>query len=566
MVHGRSSLRNAVVDLDKSEDEDEEEEEDLDDATELLLRLIAARYGPLTLEGQKTKPMGSERGCSEECSARVNEYLDQDLENNLWPPDHSFSDEHEELISEPSILFDGVADFSEEEAHAPVPAPTASQTGVVTPISEEDLEKVSSLVFKAAINTHHMQILNTPHEDFINNYVQRYETMRKNAARVKQARNEVADSAVSTEAITDDPVVAVDNVQETIIALPKVVVTAATPLSSPIEDVPPSGLTIVVDNELATHRSTDSLSVASDPASGDTERLVASDATFSAPAAVCMEEAASRILPAFGHYDTVPSEVPARPISAQSFCSSRNGSFLDDSVFSRQASVTTKPSNESFGSGSLRLVNTTEPKVDLNSAPTTVSYHNRCVSTKTSTCSTSDTCKTPADASTPTHSVHAQPTYVVPTTPVRAKTAANKCLTPIIEVQTPLSTTSVPQVIMYPTNAMGDSSEAFRSTFEYQHPNTHIPTQATRLPREEEHPPVQLIPASLFTDDSSFTTHRPRSNKFAAIKYRVRSVASAAKRATHQVLRFVKTLCTTVRHFGSVTSGTRNPYETFTRA
>lgn len=137
LVHGQSSLRNAVAISEEGEELTEP------DDTEDLLDLIAEKYGPLTLEGQRTRSARAETECSAERSSKVRKYLEQVPENDLWLYGQSFADRDDDLVSEPSIVFDGVADFSDDEIHAPALAAAGSRSRDVPVMSEDALEEVS---------------------------------------------------------------------------------------------------------------------------------------------------------------------------------------------------------------------------------------------------------------------------------------------------------------------------------------------------------------------------------------------------------------------------------------
>jgi hypothetical protein len=145
LVHRQSSLRNPVASPEEEEEESDGDVE-LDDGTEQLLRLVANKYGPLTLEGQKAKPAGPTTSCFEECIAKVNEYLYRDPEDDPWLSGQPLDNE-DDVVSEPSTLFEGIADLSNDEASAstaPAPAPGNPKSSNVPVMNEEDLEKVSS--------------------------------------------------------------------------------------------------------------------------------------------------------------------------------------------------------------------------------------------------------------------------------------------------------------------------------------------------------------------------------------------------------------------------------------
>jgi hypothetical protein len=408
--------------------------------------------------------------------------------------------------------------------------------------------------------TDHAQLINTPHEDFVNSYVQRYETMRINATRVKQVHDEVQKSPVFPKEATKDPIVALDTTVEQVVALPELIITDATPASSPVKDI-----------TLSTQVHEVALATISDVPGGAAQAVCKHiapaqpcDVTALALAYLPIEAVAPRVLPVMVNHEAAPTGNTTRPASAQSMCSSRDGSTLPASVFSRRASVTTKPSNESFGFDGLRLIDTLDFQVDVKSTPTTVLHHERSVSMPILTLSSPNTSETSTDVSESDQSAHAQATYVGPSTPVRAAPIAKKCLTPIFEVQTPLSSSSMPQTTMYASTAMDDSYEGFPTpNFHYPQPYVQNVSRATFVPRND---PVQPMPASVFTDDSSFIDCRPRSNKLTAvIKYRAQAVTGAAKQAARHLVCSVKNMRATAYYFVPATPGSRNPFETVSR-
>jgi hypothetical protein len=101
MVHGQSSLYNPIASLEQGNERDDE----MHDATEQLLRLIDRKYGLLTLEGQKAKPAEPATYCSEECIAKVNEYLDRNPGDDSWLPGQPLADNNDDVLSEPNTLF-----------------------------------------------------------------------------------------------------------------------------------------------------------------------------------------------------------------------------------------------------------------------------------------------------------------------------------------------------------------------------------------------------------------------------------------------------------------------------
>ncbi|KAF1928081.1 uncharacterized protein M421DRAFT_92885 [Didymella exigua CBS 183.55] len=542
LVHGQSSLRNPIA-----TPEEDVEHDDLDNSTELLLRLIAEKYGPLTLQGQKSKPAEPGAECSEECSFKVDKYLDQDSEDDLRLSDQELADENEELGSEPSTLFDGVADFS--DADASTPAKSESRNAPV--MTEEELES----------------IINTPHEDFVNGYVQRYEAMSKKAARAKLAREEGIQSSVASGAVgevADEALVVsldttveqtgtmieqTETVAEQMISLPEFLVTAATPASTPTMKAAPSVSPVAVDHEVNAQYANETLSVSLDLKSETIESPRSCSITGPVPTLVSDEIAV------IASNEVAPLEGSVRPDSASSSYSS-----LPASVFSRRASITTRPSNESFWSDNLRLVDTLDLQVDVKLAPTIVSHHERSVSMPVMSLSASDTYEISTNVSESNHGAYARSIYVGSSTPVRTTSVANKYLTPIIEVQTPLSSYPMPPAKMHPRNVMDDPYEDFPTKFNYQQPDFHIPPRAPRPSRDD---PLQFIPTSVFTDSSSYTNRRERGDKLASIKHQAQAVASATKCATRRVLRSMKKVCATARSLVPVTLRSRHPYEPY---
>jgi hypothetical protein len=541
LVHGQSSLRNLAAD--PEEDDEEDDSDELDDPTEQLLRLIAKKYGPLTLEGQKTQSAQTEEKLSEECSFKVDKYLSC----------QTFDDENEEAVYEPSTSFEGVADFSDDDApaYAPIPAPAETNSRNTPVMTEEELEKVSSLVCQSMDHTDYMKIVNTPHEDFVNNYVQRYEAMKTKAARAKQARN---------EATQDAAFVALDAMAEQVAVLPEFIITAATPASSPIKEITPLVDPIAIDRGNTAPVSTGTRPAIPEPAPEMKQLPHSRTATTPAPAALYDEIVAPQVLPNFIAHEQAPLGIPVRPASSSSTCSSHYGSLLPASVFSRQASVTTKPSNESFWIDQHRLVDTLDLQVRSKIALSTVSRHERSMSMPVLTRSVPNTNETFVGVSEPDHSAHSQTTYVEPSTPVRATSSANKCLTSIIGAQTLPTQSPMPPTTMHASTVMTDPYEGIPTPrFQYEQPNVQTSSQA---PYGLQDDPVQLTPASVYTDDSSFVIHRQQGSKLAAFKYRAHVVASATKR---RALRSIKKMRATAQYFMPATFGSRNPFEAVSR-
>ena len=131
LVHGQSALRNTVAANDN--------EDELADPAERLIRMIDVKYGPLTRQGQLSSGL-NRKGvkCSEECNFKINMFLDQSPKDDLWFSARPPVEEHEDAASEPSTLFVGVADLSDDDD----PAPATSQNRTVPSMSEEVLQKV----------------------------------------------------------------------------------------------------------------------------------------------------------------------------------------------------------------------------------------------------------------------------------------------------------------------------------------------------------------------------------------------------------------------------------------
>lgn len=383
-----------------------------------------------------------------------------------------------------------------------------------------------------------MQLLNTPHEDFINGYVERYETMRKNAARAKQVRDNAASSNDNAATVNEASVIDLGSTSLSIVECPELVITAATPTPSPTEKTTTWYGPIITDPETVVLSS------------------------IGVPLAI-EEPIAPSVLPCFVNYKAVPIEISGRPESASSTTSFRTESSPPASVFSRRASLMTKPSSESFWSDSLRLIDTLDLQVDLKPATATVSHHERSVSMPVLSLPASDTDSASNNVSDLTRNVHAQSINIAPSTPILENPVAKKSLTPIIEVQTPLSSSQMPSTTTYSSTFMDDPYEGiFPEPVRYEQHNFRIPSP---VPRMSHSGPAQPVPASVFTDDSSTTTRQERSRKLAAIKYRAQAVAGATKRATRRLLRSVKEMRAATRYLVPMACRKRNPYETFAR-
>ncbi|KAJ4379799.1 hypothetical protein N0V86_004983 [Didymella sp. IMI 355093] len=540
LVHGQSSLRNLVADTGEGDERDDSDE--IDDPTEQLIRLIAKKYGPLTFEGQKTQLAQTEENLSEECIFKVDKYFSC----------QTFDYENEEAVYESIVEVSNTLERGDDDALASAPTPAAAETNSRnTPVmTEEELEKVSSLARQIMDHTDYMKIVNTPHEDFVNNYVQRYEAMKTKAARAKQASNETTQEIAS---------VALDAVAEQVAVLPELIITAATPASSPIKEITPLVNPIAIDRGNTAPVSSGTCPVVSEPA----PEIQSCTATTPAPAALYDEIVASQVLPVFIAQEQAPLDIPVRPASSSSTCSSHYGSSHPASVFPWQASVTTKPSNESFWTDQHRLVDTLDLQVKTKIALTTVSRHECSMNMPVLTCSVPNTRETFADVSEPNHSAHGQATYAGPSTLVRATSSASKCLTPTTGIQTPLTPSPMPPTTMYASTAMDDPFEGIlTSQFQYEQPNAQISSQA---PYRLQDDPIQLTPASVFTDDSSFAIHRQQGSKLAAFKYRAHVVISATKQTTRCALRSIKKMRAAAQYSMPATFGSRNPFETVSR-
>ena len=133
MVHGESSLRSEMV------VEDQLDEEQCEDGAKRLIRMIDAKYGPLTLQGQKKieqVEMGDAK-LSDESLYKISRYLEEE-ELDPWLSKRSSFDEHQDTASVPSMLFHGVADLDDDTA-VPFVAP---QINWVPSVSEDTLIKV----------------------------------------------------------------------------------------------------------------------------------------------------------------------------------------------------------------------------------------------------------------------------------------------------------------------------------------------------------------------------------------------------------------------------------------
>jgi hypothetical protein len=156
-----------------------------------------------------------------------------------WLPGQPLADNNDDVLSEPNTLFEGVADLSDDDD---VPAPPSTPTTVQsksrnTPVmNEEELEKVGLPITLGLFYTDYAQLINTPHEDFVSNYVQRYEKMMINSTRARQVRDEADRSAFSSNETKRDSMSASDIAVEQVVALPEPIVTVATPASSRVKE------------------------------------------------------------------------------------------------------------------------------------------------------------------------------------------------------------------------------------------------------------------------------------------------------------------------------------------
>lgn len=177
------------------------------------------------------------------------------------------------------------------------------------------------------------------------------------------------------------------------------------------------------------------------------------------------------------------------------------------------------------------------------------------------TISSPNTSETTVNVSESDQSAHVPATYVGPKTLTSAAPTGNKCLTPIFEVQTPLSSFPMPLTTMCASTVMDDPHEGFSTpNFHFSQPQVCMAFLTTHGRLEE---PLQPVPPSVFTDDSSFTDRRSRSKKFAgSIKPRAHTVTFVTKRAVRCVVRSMKKMCAAVRYFVPATFGSHNPFET----
>jgi hypothetical protein len=206
--------------------------------------------------------------------------------------------EHERTVSEPSTLFGGVADL---DAHASI-EPMVPQGNTVPLMSQDALLRVQQVLLLVTTKADRVQILDTPHNDFVNHYVQR-----------QQARIEQAIRAKRAIAVTDR---------------------AIAPTRSDAEFLEVAKDTVVV---------------------GDPSPVSYASSVLELTGAF-LREGMPLISTILAGHEMTDVDITFRPASALGSLPSRGDSSLHTSVFSKSMPVTTKPSNESSGSDYLRLV------------------------------------------------------------------------------------------------------------------------------------------------------------------------------------------------------------------
>lgn len=257
-----------------------------------------------------------------------------------------------------------------------------------------------------------------------------------------------------------------------------------------------------------------------------------------------------------------------RPASGLSFYSSRDGSSSRISVFTKGASITTKPSSESIGSGHLRLINTLDLEVPTDTrkpGPTVVSNNGRVVSIPTLTLSTAEMRDTTVDISALTQMALGPRICVIPPTPIRASATTEHGPNSILEAKTSSRPPAMPPQTHNSMSSHGCSGGA-RPLKEYEESNTFAVMQdAHDLHERQRAEELQSCFSSSTTEIR--TSHRQRlGSKATAIKCQFQAVASTTKRITHRCLRSAKKLRITASHLAPVAIASRSPYETIVLA
>jgi hypothetical protein len=302
LVHGQSPLRTEIV------AEDELDEEEPEDGAERLIRMIDAKYRPQTLQGQSSiGPVHQEETkCPDECLYKINKFSNEE-ENDPWISNHPYLDKHQRTLSEPSTLFDGVADLYDDAGIESV----VPQGNTMPLMSQDALLRVQQVLFLVTTKADRVQILNTFHNDFVDHYVQRQQARIEQAIRAKRA------SADTGRAIA--------------------------PTRSDVEVLEVAKNTIVV---------------------GDPSPVSYAPSVLE-PTSAFLREGMPLIRTILTGHRMTEVDISFRPVSALISRPSRDGSSLHTSVFSKGMSVITKPSNESSGSDYLQLVDTIDHlKVD----------------------------------------------------------------------------------------------------------------------------------------------------------------------------------------------------------
>lgn len=507
MVHGQSSLRIEFPVDDTLESTDEDPIEELEDTSARFIQRLEAKYGPLTIANYvgSVQPQQGEVKCTEECMFKIDKFLEAHIERIPGYPEYASAND---LGSAPSSLFDGIDDFSDDGKFAPVPV--SPYTGPHFP--EEELLKVSMKVFFHNAISDPRQILNTPHEEFIEHYVQRQQELKDRTARVK--RSLFAKSGSAPEAAVSTPI---------------------TPQTSEHADVKQA----------------------------ESADLLAATVSESAP----VNSAALYFVPAVPVMEPAIIEVSLRPVSALTSRSSRDETSIITSVFSKRTSVTTKPSDDSVGSAYPRLLDALdlETEVSLPSAAFATTINDRRVVSMPILTSSVQCEQIPAHLPLAVVAT-THPADDNPATPIRRDHLGQKCLSPILEVHTPQQLS--PQLFLDPHESiiLDDRADARQLPTEVQLQAIGAWVEAV-LQSQAQMAVVdtqEYLP--LFDNMRANDPRRHwKARAKISIRSRARTASEVTKKAAIRVVRSAKKLGRTFRCFAPVVVGARDSREAVAR-
>ena len=285
-------------------------------------------------------------------------------------------------------------------------------------------------------------------------------------------------------------------------------------------------------------------------------------ATPPGPATTIVWEVAPLTLPTFASHEATPIDTPIRSASALTSHSSRDDLSIRTSVFSKRASVTTKPSNESFGSDYLRLIETLDLEVEVNSS-TTASFHDRriaCVPTLTLV--TTDSGDTATEASALNQIASEQRVNTAPSTSTHFVNTVSNCLSPIVEVQTPLESSPKQLAETHVSISLDDRADSLPLPIELRQPDINPRPDGERESQGQQPATTLLQPPYSPVTNESHAARKRWSSKVKSMKSRFQAASGATRQGARRVVRSAKKLGTRIRYLAPVATSARNPYET----